>query len=134
MKVTLFKVAEHPDRTAISKIDGFVVGGAFLLDFSRPLDILRWFGVSNSRLGLFNRWLGYAVGLGVPVIHQGEQEGGYVVSVDRSDPYFEDLRALWKAHYPSKATPLSTEANGLKIIADFANQFPDDVKSPSRES
>ena len=89
--------------------------------FSRPLEHLRWFGVQN-------RWVGFTVALFVPVVHQGEHSGGYVIGVHRSDPYFADLRALWKAHYPSKRTLPATVADGLKIVADFSTQFPDDSR------
>ena len=79
MALRLFKLPDYPDRTAVSEVEGFVVDGAFFLDFSRPLEIHRWFGVAN-------RWFGFAIGLFVPIIHQGEQQGGYVVGVHRSDP------------------------------------------------
>lgn len=59
----------------------------------------------------------------VPVIHHGEREGAYVISVGRSDPYFKDLRKLWKARYPEKINPPSSEVDGLQIIADFATHF-----------
>jgi hypothetical protein len=73
-----------------------------------------------------NCWFGFAAGLLVPVIHQGEEQGGYVIGVDRSDPRSADLRTLRKAHYPLKRTPPTTVADGIKIIADFATQFPND--------
>src|SRR3989344_2491034 len=119
MPVPLSELGSHPNQIAVSKIDSFVVEGTFFLDFSRPIKIRRWFGVPN-------RWFGFTVGLLVPVIHQGEEQGGYVIGVDRCDPRFADLRSLWKAHYPSKRTPPTTVADGINIIADFATQFPND--------
>lgn len=119
MTVNLFELDSHPNQIAVSKIDSFVVDGTFFLDFSRPIEIRWWFGVPN-------RWFGFAVGLLVPVIHQGEEQGGYVIGVHRSDPRFANLRALWKAHYPSRKTPPATVADGVKISADFATQFPND--------
>lgn len=47
MAVRLFKLINHQNRTAVSEVEGFVVDGAFLLDFSHPLEIHRWFGVPN---------------------------------------------------------------------------------------
>jgi hypothetical protein len=44
-----------------------------------------------------------------------------------SDPYFRDIRKLWKTHYPSKLDPFTEEADGLEIIADFAMHFPEDA-------
>ena len=113
----LFKLPGHPDRIAVSNTDSFITDGAFFLDFSRPIEVRRW-------LGFTNRWVGFAVGLLVPVIHQGEESGGYVVGVNRSDPYFEDLQKYWKAQYPSNAAPPTESVDALKIIADFAAQFP----------
>jgi len=119
MTVHLRELENHPNQIAVSKIDSFVVDGAFFLDFSRPIEIYRWFGVPN-------RWFGFAVGLFVPVIHQGEQVGGFAISIHRSDPHFADVLALWKAHYPSRNTPPATVADGMTIVADFGRQFPND--------
>lgn len=112
MKVHLFELPGHPNEIAVSKIDSPVVDGAFFLDFSRPIETRRRFG--------------FLVNLLVPVIHQGEQQGGYVIGVHRNDPRFSDVRALWKARYPSRKTPPAAPADGIKIIADFATQFPND--------
>lgn len=54
----------------------------------------------------------------------------YVIGVHRNGPYFQQLRAPWKQRYPSQRTPPTVEAEGLKVIADFATQFPGDCKSP----
>jgi len=121
MTVHLFELDNHPNQIAVSKIDSFVVDGAFFLDFSRPIKVRRWFGVPNH-------WFGFTVGLLVPVIHQGEQHGEYVIGVHRSDPRFADLRVLWKAHYPLSKTPPTIVADGIKIITDFATQFPNDSR------
>lgn len=119
MALQLVKLHAHPNEIAVTKVGSFVTGGAFFLDFSRPLKHLRWFGVHN-------RWFGFTVSLLVPVVHEGERTGGYVIGAHRSDPYFADLRTLWKARYPSTRTLPTTDVDGLKIIAGFANQFPDD--------
>jgi hypothetical protein len=119
MTLQLVRLDAYTNEIAVTKVDSFVTDGAFFLDFSRPLEHLRWFGVQN-------RWVGLTVALFVPVVHQGEHNGGYVIGVHRSNPYFGQLRALWKTHHPSKRTPPPTVADGLKIIADFATQFPDD--------
>ena len=67
------------------------------------------------------------MGVFVPVVHQGEEAGRFVVGVERSDPHFADLLTLWGSHYPSKRTPPAKLADGLKVIADFARQFPEDT-------
>lgn len=121
MALQLIKLDAYPHETAVTKVGSLVTNGAFFLDFSRPLEHRRWFGVHN-------RWFGLTVALLVPVVHQREHIGGFVIGVHRGDPYFADLRALWKAHYPSKSTLPTTVADGLKIIADFATQFPDDSR------
>lgn len=121
MALQLIKLHAHPNEMVVTTVGSVVADGAFFLDFSRPLERVRW-------LGIRNRWIGFTVGVFVPVVHQGEQCGGYVIGVSPGDLYFPDLQALWKAHYPSKRTPPATAADGLKIIADFATQFPDDSR------
>lgn len=121
MGFQLFKHSDHPDEYAVSKTGSSASGSVFYLDFSRPLEVRRWLGVHNRRIG-------FAVGLMIPVIHEGDEEGGYVVSLHRSEPYFHDVRALWKKWYPSpRRTPIS-DKNGLKIMGDFANHFPEDCR------
>lgn len=117
MAIQLLELDDHPEQIAVSDIGLFVTDGAFFLDFSRPLETHRWFVVRNH-------WFGFVVSLLVPVIHQGQEQGGYVIGVHRSDPCFADLRALWKARYPTRRTLPTAVADGLKIIADFARQFP----------
>ncbi|MDE2463250.1 MAG: hypothetical protein KGO02_06015 [Alphaproteobacteria bacterium] len=115
----LFELDDHPNQIAVSKTDSLVVDGVFFFDFSRPIEVHRW-------LGTLNRWLGFVVGMRVPVSHQGEQRGSLAIGIHRSDPRFADVRALWKAHYPSRKAPPTTVADGIKIIVDFAKQFPND--------
>ena len=110
MPIRLFTLDGHPNRIAASDVDSSVSDGAFFLDFSRPLESRRKLGVT---LGLF-----------MPVIHEGESNGGYVVGVERRDPRFKELQALWKAHYPSIQPSPAAASDGLKIVADFATQFP----------
>ena len=124
MAVQLFTHPDHPNRIAIRDTDSFVVDGTFFLDFTRPLEHRRnWFGMHN-------RFFGFPYGLLVPVVHQGESAGEYVVGVHWSDPRFAELRALWKRHYPAKKILPAAPAEGLKIIADFARQFPADCRHP----
>jgi len=122
MTVGLFVLNAYPDRIAVSMtvntIDSLRLNSAFFLDFSRPLKIHRWLGVRNH-------WIGIAGVLTVPVIHHGEQNGSYVIGVGRSDPYFKDLRKLWKDRYPEKVSSPPSKADGLQIITDFATHFPD---------
>ena len=118
MAVRLFTHPDHPNRIGISEMDSFVTDGVFFLDFSRPLEPRRWFGVRN-------RYIGFLIALFVPIVHQGQYDGGYIVCVFSSEPYFRDIRALWKKRYPEKKIAPATPADGLKIIADFARQFPE---------
>ena len=119
MAVKLFSLDEFPDRVAVSKSEQYVEGGVFFLDFSRSLEVIRV---------LFGRKLpfGVATGLLVPVVHQGEIDGGYVISVHNSDPAFKVVRQLWKRHYPMPPATPSETADALKIVADFATQFSED--------
>jgi hypothetical protein len=116
----LYKPDGHSDQIGISKIDPPVAGGAFFLDFTRPLKIIR------RLLGRSNEWIGTAVELHVPIVHQNECKGNYEIHMYSSDPRFGEIRALWKARYPSAKTPPDTEAVGFKIVTDFATQFPGD--------
>ncbi len=113
MTLRLFQFDAHPNEVAVTKVDSFVTDGVFFLDFSRPLEVQR-------------RRFGLADALFIPVVHLGEHKGGFVIGVHRSDPSFPQLRALWKERHPSQRSPPTTVADGLKIIADFATQFPDD--------
>jgi hypothetical protein len=109
----------HPHDFAVTKVDAPLEQCTFFLDFTRPLEKRRWlFG--------WNKWVGITVGLLVPVIHQGEKDGGYVFGINRGEPYFADLPKLWKKHYGSKRTLVSSPVGGLEIIADFATHFPAD--------
>jgi len=119
MPLTLVAFDNPPSRFAATKIGTTVPGGRFFLDFTRKLEAIRWFGVRN-------KYIGPAVGLLVPVVHEAEKSGGYVISVSVGDPYFPDIRKLWKTHFPSSPATVPQEADGLKIIADFATQFPED--------
>lgn len=121
MATQLFQFSENPIDIAITKTE-FISGGLYFLDFSRPLERFRWFGV-------LNRWFGFTDTLIVPVVHQGENHGDFVVGVHRSDPYFKNVLVLWKAHYPSKRNSPETEADVLKRIVDFGTQFPSDSQS-----
>jgi hypothetical protein len=114
------KLHPFPNEIAITKVGTVVTGGAFFLDFSRPLQHVRW-------LGVLNRWLGFTVGVFVPVVHQGEEVGSFTIGVERSDPNFADLHALWRLHYPSKRAAPTKVADGLRVIADFEKQFPEDT-------
>ena len=119
MALQLFQFDEFPNKIAVSKIDSFVTGGVFLLDFSRPIQIQRWLGISNN-------WIGISLGILVHVVHQSEEHGGYLISVEKSDSLYKEFRALWKQRYPSKKHTPSNLDDGLKIITDFAAQFPED--------
>jgi hypothetical protein len=121
MALRILRLDAFPNRIAATKVDGVVPGGAFFLDFSRPLKRLRWLGVQNFLVGP-------TVGLLVPVVHEGERAGDYIISVQRGQPYFDDLQALWSARYPEPHQPPPSEADSLEIVSHFAAQFPEDSK------
>ena len=85
MSLQLVAFDDQPGRLAATKSGSTVPDGRFFLDFTRPLQVIRWFGVRN-------RFFGATVGLGVPVVHEAESAGGYVVSVIASDAHFCDIR------------------------------------------
>jgi hypothetical protein len=124
MPITLIAYDNPPTRFAVTKVGAAAPDGRFFLDFTRNLEVIRWFGVRN-------RFIGPAVGLLVPVVHEGEKSGGFVIGVSIGDPYFQDLRKLWKTRFPSPRIEVSEETDRLKIIAHFATQFPEDSQTPN---
>lgn len=64
MPLLLMQLGAHPQEIAATKRDECLDGGAFFLDFTRPLRRERWFLAWNERVGPV--WA-----LHVPVIHQG---------------------------------------------------------------
>lgn len=120
MPLLLLQLGAHPDEIAATKRDACVEGGAFFLDFSRPLGRLRW-------LGVWNRWVGVTMSLVIPVVHQGEDTGSRTIVVDRGDPYFAELQRLWKERFPRQRAPSSPGTPARQVAADFATQFPDDT-------
>jgi hypothetical protein len=121
MALTLFGFHDRPDDFAVTKAGLPLEECVFLLDFSRPLERLRWLGVAN-------RWLGFTLGLLVPVVHESEEKGGYIISVQRGQPYFADIPKLWRKHRGTRRTLRSQPVGGLDIIAAFARHFPEDSK------
>lgn len=121
MPLTLIAFDNPPSRFAVTKVGVTVPDGRFFLDFTRKLEVIRWFGIRNQ-------YIGPAGDLLVPVIHEAEKLGGYVIGVNVGDPYFQDLRKLWEARFPSSPVTVPQEVDGLKIIADFATQFPEDCQ------
>jgi hypothetical protein len=115
MGVTLFKFHDIPNEIAVSKIGRFEKDGTtFFLDFSRPVEVV------SRRFALF------ADGIAVPVVHIGQSKGEFVIGVHRSDPYFNDLRQLWKRNYPRKWPAPATDSAGSEVAASFGMHFPDD--------
>src|SRR4051812_8261571 len=106
MALTIFGFRDRPHDFAVTKAGAELGDCAFVLDFSRPLKRIRWLGVTN-------RWVGITVSLSVPVIHQGEDRGGYVVSLHRSEPYFADIPKLWRDHYGTRRSIRTDPADGF---------------------
>ena len=119
----LLEVADHPGEIAATKVGACSKGRTFLLDFSRPLKIERWFGVWNFRVG-------YPLALHVPVVHERESAGRRSVAIERGDPYFGELRRLWLSRYPkSRPAPLDIAAESI-LAEDFLHHFPAERSAP----
>lgn len=125
MPLTLYGLHDRPHNIAATKVGADVADCVFLLDFSRPLERVRWFGIKN-------RWWGLTLGLFVPVVHQAEEQGGYIISVHRSEPYFADIPKLWKQHRGMPRTISANKIGALDVIADFARHFPQDCQEVTR--
>jgi len=121
MPLLLLQLGAHPAEIAATKLTTCVEGGAYFLDFSRPLGRLRWFGTWNQRLG-------FTLSLLVPVVHQAESTGRRVIAVDRGDPYFKELQRLWNERFPVTRPAPCSAAPEEQIAADFAIQFPHDTQ------
>lgn len=121
MALLLLQLAAHPQEIAATKLDHCLAGGAFFLDFSRPLQRQRFCGV-------WNRWVGTTMALYVPVIHQAQASGLLRIAVERVDPYFRELQRLWQERHPLKRAAPAELADPQRIEADFAAQFPDDAR------
>lgn len=124
MALLLLQLGAHPQEIAATQRESCVDGGAFFLDFSRPLERLRW-------LGAWNRKLGFTMSLIVPVIYQAEAAGRRSIAVDRGDPYFAELQRLWVQRFPTARPAPVSEASTAQIAADFAAQFPHDAAAGS---
>ena len=119
MTLQLFGFLNRPHDFATTKANVTLEDCVFILDFSHPLQRLRWLGVPN-------RWVGITVGLTVPIVHECEQSGGYVFSTHRSEPYFQETLGLWRQHYKSKRTIKNESIDPLELIADFAQHLSED--------
>jgi len=121
MALTLYGFHDRPHDFAATKADATLEDCVFLLDFTRPLKRIHWLGVTN-------RWFGPTVCLLVPVRHQGDEKGGYVIGVRHGQLYFTDIPKLWREHHGIERTIKSAPVGGLDIIADFGRHFPEDCQ------
>ena len=64
----------------------------------------------------------------VPVVHQGQDKGEFVIGVRRGQSYFEDIPKLWREHYGVTRSISSKPVDGLEIVADFGRHFPEDCQ------
>jgi hypothetical protein len=116
-KIVLYRLPAFPGDSEIvvtntvHSVDQLDPKKVFLLDFSRPLKKRRRFGL-------------VVVALFVPVIHQGEEVGAFIIGCHADDPYFKDIQRFWKKYHPSTKKHQLSEAGGLERIADFATHFP----------
>jgi hypothetical protein len=116
-RLLLMQLGAHPEEIAVTQMEACREGGAFFLDFSRPLRRERY-------LGIWNPWFGVTMSLRVPVVHQGENPGSRCIGVDRTDPYFRELQRLWQARFPQVRRPPLTTVDAPQVAADFVAQFP----------
>jgi hypothetical protein len=121
MSLTLYGFHDRPNDLAVTKVGAALDDCKFLLDFTRPLERIHWFGVRN-------RWLGPTIGLLIPVAHQGEEKGEFIISLKRGEHYFTDILKIWQKHRGSRRSLESHSVDPLRIIADFAKHFPHDCQ------
>jgi hypothetical protein len=119
MQLTIYGVRDYPHDFLVTKVSAPLEQCAFLLDFGRKLERIRWFFGRN-------KWFGFTLALGVPVVHLGESKGGYVFVIRRGEPYFTEIPKLWKQHSGTSSSRTMTESDGLEVIADFVKHFPND--------
>lgn len=119
MSLTIYRIHDYPHDFALTKVDAPLNQCAFLLDFSRRLEKVRWFFGRN-------RWVGITMGLIVPVVHLSQRQGEFVISVRRGEPYFIDIPEIWKHHSGTTSSRVVQQADGLEIVADFGRHFPND--------
>lgn len=119
MPLNLFCFPDTPHDVGVSKTSAEQSECSFLLDFARPVERIRWFGIRNAVFGP-------SVALLVPVVHVGEKAGCYVVGVSRSEPYFEDIPKLWRKRQAAPRALSAYPVDGLQVVADFARHFPED--------
>jgi hypothetical protein len=105
-------IPQFPGQIAVTQADGVVEDGIFFLDFSRPLEQVK------GRFGIVSAVL-------VPVRHQSQGMGEFVIAVGRGDHYYKDITGYWKSHFPADLPAPVGEFDGLKVVADFARQFPE---------
>ncbi len=117
MSITIYGIHNYPHDFLVTEINAPLEQCAFLLDFGRKLERVRWlFGR--------NKWVGFTVGLIVPIVHLSESKGGYAIGVNLGEPYFADIQNLWKQHSGAISSRTITKIDGLEVITDFAKHFP----------
>jgi hypothetical protein len=119
VSLTIYDIHGYPHNFAVTKIDAPLEQCAFLLDFGRKLERVRWlFGT--------NKWVRFTVGLIIPVVHLCEQKGDFVIGVNQGEPYFTEIQELWKQHTGTSSSRNITDPDGLEVVADFGRHFPSD--------
>jgi hypothetical protein len=117
--LTIYSINGYPHDFLVTKADSALEHCAFLLDFDRKLERVRWLFGTNG-------WIGFTVGLIVPVIHLSQRNCEFLIGVRRGEPYFVDIPKLWKQHSGARSARTITEADGLEVVADFGKHFPSD--------
>ncbi len=106
----------YPGEFVVTKSGRLLEGSLFFLDLSRPLERLRRYRI------------GPTIALLVPVVHESETSGGYVIGVDKASPYFSEIEMVWKTHFPRRWIPPNAGELGLHVIASFGLHFPEDAQ------
>jgi hypothetical protein len=119
MPLTLFGFQDRPHDIGVSKTCAAPGECVFLLDFSRPVEKIRW-------LGIRNRVFGPTVALLVPVVHVREMVGAFVFGVTRGEPYFADIPRLWRKNQTGARVCSAEALDCLQIVAEFGKHFPED--------
>lgn len=128
MGLTMYGFHGRPHDFAVTKADAPLEECPFFLDFSRKLTRRRRIHWHFGMLGEFaweSKWIGKTVELGVPIVHQSEDTGEFLMSVLCEEPYFTDIQRMWREHYKKPRVTKSEPVAGLKLVADFGTHFPD---------
>lgn len=118
MTTQIFRLDSIPNVVAIAITrTHFVENGLFFLDFSQPLNKIRKFNAFNINFGPVE-------GVLVPLIHQDGGDG-LVIGMHKNESYYKNVLNFWKDNYPSEVLFKENNSDNIKVMTDFAVQFPE---------